>query len=96
LLDEVLRASANSLISWAYLTVVERPDHTFEIFHVICEGGSSWLSTTHVYVMFKTSFHLILLKNSKTFTALCVGTGFAVAFVAGWILFAAVVGYHLN
>jgi hypothetical protein len=68
--------------------------------------------------MFKTSFHLILLKelerqpsqkvtgestkekyvlaNSKTFTALCVGTGFAVAFVAGWILFAAVVGYHLN
>jgi hypothetical protein len=34
--------------------------------------------------------------NSKTFTVLCVGTGFAVAFVAGLILFAAVVGYHLN
>ena len=34
--------------------------------------------------------------NSKTFNALCVGTGFAVAFVAGWMLFAAVAGYHLN
>jgi hypothetical protein len=35
-------------------------------------------------------------NNSKTFKALCVGTGFAVAFVAGWILFAVVAGYHLN
>jgi hypothetical protein len=34
--------------------------------------------------------------NSKIFKALCVGICFAVAFVAGLILFAAVVGYHLN
>jgi hypothetical protein len=37
-----------------------------------------------------------VLANSKSFSALCVGTAFAVAFVAGWILFAAVAEYHLN
>src|SRR6516225_10141511 len=41
-----------------------------EISHTICEGGSSWLSTTDVRVMFKTSFHLILLKELERQTQL--------------------------